>query len=259
MTAWAQSFGSKLLFVDGSEERLMRHVGLFQSASVVKDADGASEKMGESEQGRNFTTAQSPPHISATEATTLEVHPVTAFLTPELLRTSELLDDFDTIDVLKVDIDSIDCEVLRAILSRVKPAVIVVEVATKLPPPFRYSLFEYRNSSNLLEGGHDFVGCSLSYQVHLLEPAFTLLLFTGMDAVFVHRELAPTLEKLPAGRLFPWTSWPLRFPVDEVDCFRRALKGIAYPEWISVDPAEVFADIWDRIVDHGLGPFSLSY
>lgn len=132
----------------------------------------------------------------------------------------ELLESFDhEVDILKIDVDSYDCALLQALLARkVKAYVLVMESQPLIPPPFKFA--RAFHGDDPLEQG--LVGCSLSYQLQLVRPDYELLVFSEQDTVFVHRELLKDLETAPLGQLFSWTRYPLRFPVDEFDCFQRS-------------------------------------
>ncbi|CAK9100483.1 unnamed protein product [Durusdinium trenchii] len=125
-----------------------------------------------------------------------------------------LLDIYEgQVDIIKIDIDSYDCALLRALLEKVRSYVLVLESQPLIPPPYKFA--RAYNPKDPLEQG--LIGCSLSYQLRMLEPEYMLLIYSEHDTVFVHKDLAADLETLPPGRLFPWTRYPLRFPVDEHD------------------------------------------
>ena len=259
MAPWTVSFGTRVLLVDGDEERLMRAVALLEK---LVDADRANETGVHTDEGE-AVSGKFPPRPRREGLPALELVPAVQFISAEELRGSSMLEGWNgAVDLVKVDIDSIDCEALRAVLHRVTPAVIVIETAAHLPPPFKYSMFRRDGAKSA------YFGCSLSYQVRMLEPAFSLILYTGFDSVFVRSDLAPALEKLPPGRLFPWTSWTPRFPADEVDCFRRASspRYVAgsrqlpcLQEWVLGEPADVFTEVWQSVAGAANGPFSLSF
>jgi len=151
------------------------------------------------------------------------VVPVVDFVTPQGLEDGPLRQRIleavgSRVDLVKVDIDSFDCSVLQALLLTVESSVIILESQPVVPPPFKFARL-YHTGYRREYGLH---GCSLSYQLRLLHPRYLLLLYSEHDTVFIHSRLAPYLEDLPAGKVFPWSSHPLRFPVDEIDCFRRS-------------------------------------
>lgn len=122
------------------------------------------------------------------------------------------------VDIIKIDIDSYDCDVLVALLLKVEALVIVLESQPLVPPPFKFA--RAFSSDDPLE--HGLTGCSLAYQLRILSPNYHLLVYTEQDTVFVHSKLLSLFESLPAGTLFPWTRYPLLFPVDELDCYQRS-------------------------------------
>merc|ERR1712139_226038 len=76
-------------------------------------------------------------------------------------------------DVLKVDIDSWDCDVLRAALLRLspKPRLVWVELNWSVPPPVRFARLYHPDWATRISSLHGFPwthGCSLSYAVDLL-------------------------------------------------------------------------------------------
>ena len=68
---------------------------------------------------------------------------------------------------LKIDIDGVDADILRAVLSGgIRPLAIQAEIHTEIPPPYAFSVA----SSNKYKPGaeHGFYGFSLAYGVDLL-------------------------------------------------------------------------------------------
>eukprot|EP00578_Thalassiosira_sp_NH16_P009972 CAMPEP_0181119034 /NCGR_PEP_ID=MMETSP1071-20121207/23391_1 /TAXON_ID=35127 /ORGANISM="Thalassiosira sp., Strain NH16" /LENGTH=439 /DNA_ID=CAMNT_0023203563 /DNA_START=125 /DNA_END=1444 /DNA_ORIENTATION=- len=76
------------------------------------------------------------------------------------------------IDLLKIDIDSFDCHVMKAILNGgIRPKVIVMEANVKFPPQIRFAMTPgYEESGTQIgfdsEKRGTFYGCSMGYQVH---------------------------------------------------------------------------------------------
>jgi len=76
------------------------------------------------------------------------------------------------IDLLKIDIDSFDCHVMKAILiGGIRPKVIVMEANVKFPPQIRFAMTPgYEESGAQIgfdsEKRGTFYGCSMGYQVH---------------------------------------------------------------------------------------------
>lgn len=95
---------------------------------------------------------------------------------------------------LKIDIDGIDADILRAILqSGMRPVAIQAEVNTEIPPPYAFAVCsseKYRPGSE-----HGFFGFSLAYGVDLMEAfgyrLFSLDFETGWthDGLWVHETI----------------------------------------------------------------------
>eukprot|EP00928_Gymnodinium_smaydae_P089390 TRINITY_DN73363_c0_g1_i1.p1 TRINITY_DN73363_c0_g1~~TRINITY_DN73363_c0_g1_i1.p1 ORF type:complete len:435 (-),score=45.53 TRINITY_DN73363_c0_g1_i1:11-1315(-) len=198
---WTQKLASKVLLVDPDVERLEQALMISRSTEV---------------EGRS----------SEVEPILL---PVNASLTPVDAESGSfaetLANEFGNgIDALKIDIDSFDCALLQAILRIAEPVVLIVESQSLIPPPIKFARVFHPLDD--LQGG--LLGCSLSYQIRMLYPAYELLLYTNHDTVFVHSSLAPRLERLQPGAVFYWTHFPLKFPVNEFDCFRRSACQSAF-------------------------------
>lgn len=142
-------------------------------------------------------------------------------------------------------------EVLRAVLRRITPSIVVLESQPVVPPPFRFA----RHYSADYACGVGLHGCSLSYQVHLLFPEYLLLLYTEHDTIFVHRSVAGELEALPPGLAFPWTGHLVQLPADEFDCFRRA-RSTPHPQGGSREVSVRFLREW-ALALHPLEAFAL--
>jgi len=94
----------------------------------------------------------------------------------------------ERLEVLKVDIDSYDVLVVEALLAAFRPAVIVIEINTAVPPPIFFALAfaeDYR-----WEGGHYF-GCSITAACDVLKPlGYALAALDYDNALFVRADLA---------------------------------------------------------------------
>ena len=112
MAPWTVSFGTRVLLVDGDEERLMRAVALLEK---LVDADRANETGVPSDEGE-AVSGKFPPRPRREGLPALELVPAVQFISAEELRGSSMLEGFGAVDLVKVDIDSIDCEALRAVL-----------------------------------------------------------------------------------------------------------------------------------------------
>jgi hypothetical protein len=114
--------------------------------------------------------------------------------------------DPSTFDILKIDIDSIDCPVLLAVVeSGFRPKLVLIEVNAEVPPPIRFSLLYEPDASvrghwDMLEDrytGRDdaFFGCSLSMASGIMTKyGYTLLQLDGWDATYIHNDFASLFE-----------------------------------------------------------------
>ena len=86
---------------------------------------------------------------------------------------------------LKIDIDGVDADILRAILqSGMRPVAIQAEVNTEIPPPYAFAVCSsdrYRPGSE-----HGFFGFSLSYGVDLLEAFGYRLVSLDFETGWTH-------------------------------------------------------------------------
>lgn len=92
--------------------------------------------------------------------------------------------------MLKIDIDSIDCEVMEAVLAAgYTPDLIVIETNPAYPPPIHFKLRYGAHAKRFFHAGgahHILYGCSLSSANHIAKAhGYTLLQFVIEDAYFV--------------------------------------------------------------------------
>jgi len=99
------------------------------------------------------------------------------------------------VDLLKIDIDSFDCYVMKKVINLVRPPVIVMEVNVKFPPHIRMAMIP--GYTSVSEGSHQIqfdsekrghvYGCSLSYQImDLMRPNnYELLHLDWNNAIYV--------------------------------------------------------------------------
>lgn len=102
------------------------------------------------------------------------------------------------LDIVKIDIDTCDCEVASAILSAVEWVQVLVMEVNSLPPPIAFSFKSSFLNSTPWDGlsAHPLHGCSLSYQVRTFSRfGLKLFRYTGHDAVFLHRDLWDDLHQ----------------------------------------------------------------
>merc|ERR1712146_850740 len=110
--------------------------------------------------------------------------------------------DAGQVDVMTIDLDSFDCQVLELLLQKVEASVIVMESQPLIPPPLKFARL-YHPRDTLTRGLY---GCSLSHQLRLLHPTYSLLLYTETDTYFIKSTLTDRIEAAPPGQLFYWTS-----------------------------------------------------
>jgi len=132
---------------------------------------------------------------------------VTPALVPELIASSPILRGLRSVDILKVDIDSADCDVAAQFLRWHQVRLLFIEV-NPLPPPIMFS----QHSSETPWPAKPLHGCSLSYMVDLF-ARFDMWVYRydGQDAMFVDAEMVQVLSQQRGEQ----------FPIDEIDCFRR--------------------------------------
>eukprot|EP00929_Paragymnodinium_shiwhaense_P014764 TRINITY_DN122728_c0_g1_i1.p1 TRINITY_DN122728_c0_g1~~TRINITY_DN122728_c0_g1_i1.p1 ORF type:complete len:450 (+),score=70.88 TRINITY_DN122728_c0_g1_i1:79-1428(+) len=177
------------------------------------------------------------------------------------------------VDILKVDIDSIDCLVVEALAPRLDIKAIIIETNKWIPPPFQFTLlFPSEKVPNQMNG------CSVSYAVNrFLRHGFRLVFYSGEDAVFVHDDVLKAGTRVNRN---PMVS-PLReysSPLDEFECYRsieqfglrrldgervaQYLRGWPIPfvrEWFFTLPIEEAATaLWGNLTAiHADVPFML--
>lgn len=145
------------------------------------------------------------------------------------------------LDILVMDIDACDCLVVEELLQMLAPRILVLEIASHIPPPFRFSAqHDVLRSSEWLDVYNidrldPVAGCSLSFALHRFRPyGMHLLQLLGADAIFVHESLAPTLAD----------ALGVLLPQDEFLCYRRSRPFVQMPlghvrEWFfAPHPAE---------------------
>ena len=134
--------------------------------------------------------------------------------------------------VLKIDIDSCDCDVLAAAFAAgFEPSVVVIETNPAFPPPIRFNLAYKPNMHHNDRGaGSPIFGCSLAYATDLAERhGYALLQAPIEDAYFVPRTTLRLFGELPRdpaviyamgnplqyayrdfgpGTLSEWARWP---------------------------------------------------
>eukprot|EP00928_Gymnodinium_smaydae_P074070 TRINITY_DN57155_c0_g1_i1.p1 TRINITY_DN57155_c0_g1~~TRINITY_DN57155_c0_g1_i1.p1 ORF type:complete len:518 (+),score=44.39 TRINITY_DN57155_c0_g1_i1:140-1693(+) len=194
-----------------------------------------------------------------------------------LERSGLLREDGAGLDVLKVDIDSFDCDIVQAVLSEgVLPKLVVLEINWGFPPPLRYARHysqHSRKGSGRKTGNLPF-GCSISYSVNMMsEFGYDLLQVEANDAIFIHQELAKWLTNV-SRREYQFDDnmkCHVSLPLDEFDVFRRReLFQLYMPlEWVRewfyhLSPPEALRQVhqnlsaWSVLFNSEHDAFSLS-
>lgn len=93
--------------------------------------------------------------------------------------------------LLKVDLDSVDVDLVLAVLRQRTPRFVLVEHQEVVAPPVCYC---HRYSAGWTRLGYFSVGCSLQGYVNALRPqGYRLVAALFNDALFVHEALAPAV------------------------------------------------------------------
>ena len=94
------------------------------------------------------------------------------------------------IDLLKLDIDSFECDYLEAILhAGFRPKVIDIECASSYPPPIKFRAFHSESASWDSLSATPFGGCSLQEACDILKPFnYSILQYPLEDGWFVQKE-----------------------------------------------------------------------
>ena len=114
------------------------------------------------------------------------------------LNAKMLLDKYsvpDTVDWLKMNIDSCDCPLTEAIVQARRVKLVVMETNHNIPPPIIWGL-NYSPDTRFCVRPHAYYGCSLMYQVELLKQyGYSLLSYRHGDALFGLSEMVSTFSK----------------------------------------------------------------
>jgi hypothetical protein len=101
------------------------------------------------------------------------------------------------VDVLKMDIDSWDCEVLPVVLGEPKlsPKLVLVEYNTKFPPPIKMNLATRPQHLFRSCARYHIYECSLQYMNdHVMAPAgYALAQLDWQNALYVHKNITSHL------------------------------------------------------------------
>ena len=91
--------------------------------------------------------------------------------------------------LLKIDIDSVDCEIMAATLSEHRPTVVHIETNPAFPPPIRFNMKWVPNVQHLTGSPTVLYGCSLSYATDVAASfGYSLLQAPIEDSLFVQKE-----------------------------------------------------------------------
>jgi len=98
-------------------------------------------------------------------------------------------------DVIKMDIDSFDCDLLEAFVQHRQFKLIHTEINFEIPVPMMFAR-KWSPGINFCMRPFGFYGCSLSYQVHMLEKyGYIMLQLWDFDATFIHKSIAHVFVK----------------------------------------------------------------
>jgi hypothetical protein len=131
----------------------------------------------------------------------LNVTPVISMVTPE--NAVHLIMGFGIVrvDVLKIDIDSWDCDVLPAILGREELGVkvVLVEYNVKFPPPVKMALATYPRTAFRSCARYHVYECSLQYMNDdvMAQFGYVLAQVDWQNAIYVHRTMASKFLGIP--------------------------------------------------------------
>ena len=119
----------------------------------------------------------------------------TDFVTPPSVL--QLFDKYNvptSPDILKIDIDGYDLEVLRTIVKKYQPKIIIAEINEKIPPPI---LFEVLYKESYAWDQSHFFGFSLSSAEQFANNHnYTLLqIFDVNNIILVHNDYANSFQK----------------------------------------------------------------
>lgn len=173
------------------------------------------------------------------------------FVTPRniagILRENGCPHEFD---LLKIDIDSFDGIILRAILGDYRPHVIHMEVNPEIPPPIAFSIqYDARYGHS---GRNGFFGCSVSYVLRVCRPLGYEIVDldlssppTRQDILLAKRELGLSAAQVDERELF-LAQPAIRGSFMEIDIDTRAWRTIMATE-------ELFSAVWDACCSASMG------
>ena len=92
-------------------------------------------------------------------------------------------------DIIKIDIDSFDCDLLEAFVRARQFKLIHTEINYEIPVPLMFAR-KWSPQIRFCMRPFAFYSCSFSYQVHMLSKyGYTLLQLWGFDATFIHESV----------------------------------------------------------------------
>jgi hypothetical protein len=154
------------------------------------------------------------------------------------------------LDFLKVDIDSIDCPVLEAILEHYQPKYIHMESNYDIPPPLVFSI-EYSPAltenwfwKTLPADFKGFYGCSLSRIVQIARRfGYDLIQANNIDVELVRRDFSPRFGNISHDAAYWWKTGVLPHCVGG----GHFLNPGSCAAWIDMPPRDALLAMWTYI------------
>ena len=190
------------------------------ASTAVPDADPSLDAFtGLRMHGIWIDVSWAPALLTIIQQESLDIRLVTSSVTPvnvlDLIWPPSLYPERTELGLLKIDIDSYDCDVLEAVLGhQPRPRVLITEYTALFPPPIAFRLvytphFDWKRFHSAFDGPTTMRqhrrrawGCSLAYQAGLLYRAgYVLVAVHFWDATWVLassrgklRDLAPNCD-----------------------------------------------------------------
>ena len=154
-------------------------------------------------------------------------------------------------DVIKIDIDSFDCDLLEAFLRRREFKLIYTEINYEIPVPFMFSR-KWSPGIKFCMRPFGFYGCSLSYQVHMMAKyGYVLLQLCGYDATFVHEKYT---SAFPKARFIDYVTYFYSTLKIQAGLQGKTTGHLKHPKrkwrWRSSIMEHRLDDAWNGILDH---------
>jgi hypothetical protein len=120
------------------------------------------------------------------------------------------------VSLLKIDIDTCDCQVVEALLAgqRIRPLVVLMEANPNFPPPILFC--ERFDPKRVWKTPVAYYGCSLEYQARMLAKyGFFLFQYefdkSGSNTVFLHVSLQHAFPERPSSSKLWWNKGNYRY------------------------------------------------